>query len=463
MAAAGIYGVSEEVSGIRGQSRSSYYLYLKDVYAPSWELHYFTKVMIASVVSQLRGKMGGRKKVSHFRDRLPASVGYSLGEGSRMPTPEVGRAANPEMLPKYEYGRLAWTGVVQAAARMGKQAAWNTPRNIDMMDAEKNWELKRARKIYGGNMDILGVVKTWTNATKLLTLAPRNDRDSDAADFFKCGVQNLRLNDKIGMVDAADGINGDPAWSMANNLAANEVSISARNATSDTDNPTVTLDVSPEDSLSFTPAVGDYVIAYGSRKDTVPTDATIDSGLHSQNGLPNLLLSSIAAYSYGLSKTTYPSLQGVHEHFSGTKRSFSEMLVTMAADRVHDEGSGNVPTKYILHRSTRREVVQEHEGDRRFAPVQTTSGHGQLQHTADDKTTPYETDAQCLPGMVWGLNPKHWGYYENMPYGPLPERFVVDKDENEIIFRSAGNIECTSPFDQFLLDDLIYDVYALTA
>lgn len=458
-----VHGVEDERTLDNRQSRKNYYKLLKDVYGPMWDLHVHTKVVIMSLIGKEKGRMGGRKRITAFRYGLPQSAGYSLFEGAILPVPKTGQYANPELLSKNVYTRLRWTGQVERAARMGKKAAWAGPRQIDMADAEKQFELNMARDCYIGGSQVTAVVKSYS--ASVCVCYGRNDRDSDVGDFFINGVHYLRVGQSIGFVDQTLGLLGNPAFAMEAGTIANNLYISAIDA-SDPNNPTFTTSTAPSASPhSFTPNTGDKVIPFGSRKDSITADATIDGDFACMNGISQVNTgTTLHTYLYGLLRSTYPTLQGKHLTKAGVQRPYTEMLATLMMDRIHDEGNGDDLDCFVLHRSMRREVVAEHEGDRRFAPVQQGSrGFApKLSHTAGDTMVPFITDWSCLPGMVVGLTKANWGYMKEHGLEPLPERFVVDEDSWEMIWVKSGNLECTAPFNQGILDDLRFDVYNLT-
>ena len=135
-------------------------------------------------------------------------------------------------------------------------------------------------------------------------------------------------------------------------------------------------------------------------------------------------------------------------------------------DLIRDNGSGNEPDLLYLHAATRREVVAEHDADRRYAPVLGASGFGQLVAHVGDKALPYKSDFLMLPGMVAALTKDCWGWIEQSPLGPIDmtsERTIEGYDAHEIVWHKSGNIEFQRPYDQGILDDIDFDVTDVNA
>jgi hypothetical protein len=473
-----VFNDDHEASWVVGAGRKSGYLHMHDMFGPLWDLHMHSDVVVPSLIAKKKGKMGGRKLVSAFKDRVPQSAGIALFEYADLPYPVTGRALNAELLSRYMYSRLRTSGPAIRASRGGDKVAWIPIQKSDMEDAmvaaDKNW----ARMLHHGPAQPLGVVHSQTTENTTVTMASPNSRTSAAASFFKSGVKYFQPDMYLMHVRAANGILGDASYAgTAGDQQKNLVDGVARVAkvesksTSTPTSPTIVtsnaLDITTYGILANgSPAlVGDFLFPLGSRLEDM-TAATYEAGCAGFHGLASLV-SGQAGYThlYGLQKTSYPTLAGVHGTNSGTARPFEEMLVTLVLDRINDEGRGKDPDTLVLHRTTRRPVVSEHSGERRFAPVQ----QGQrgfapkLVHTAGDVQTPYVVDPDCLPGIVWCLRKETFGWYEEQAQTYLPDRFVVNKDAVESIWVKQGNVECPYPLDNGALDDVQYDHFALVA
>jgi hypothetical protein len=468
-----VFNDDHEASWVVGAGRKSGYLHMHDMFGPLWDLHMHSDVVVPSLIAKKKGKMGGRKLVSAFKDRVPQSAGIALFEYADLPYPVTGRALNAELLSRYMYSRLRTSGPAIRASRGGDKVAWIPIQKSDMEDAmvatDKNW----ARMLHHGPAQPLGVVHSYSNPT--ITMASPNARTSAAASFFKSGVKYCQPDMYVMLVPAANGILGD-IWDYAGTDGDQQKNIVDGNSyvakilsksTSTPTSPTLTMSGDVDALVIGTGnlAVGDFIFPLGSRLEDI-TAATYEAGCAGFHGLASLV-SGQAGYThlYGLQKTSYLTLAGVHGTNSGTARPFEEMLVTLVLDRINDEGRGKDPDTLVLHRTTRRPVVSEHSGERRFAPVQ----QGQrgfapkLVHTAGDVQTPYVVDPDFLPGIVWCLRKETFGWYEEQAQTYLPDRFVVNKDAVESIWVKQGNVECPYPLDNGALDDVQYDHFALVA
>jgi hypothetical protein len=215
---------------------------------------------------------------------------------------------------------------------------------------------------------------------------------------------------------------------------------------------------------------GALIVPWGSRRIAADlsgtVDANTDSKLSSMNGLGNLAVSSSEnTYVYGLARSSYDSLNARMSQNGGTVRAFDERFISLAIDRIADEGKGDDPDHMHMHSSVRREYVRETQGDRRFEPVQQKKGFKNLAFTANDVMLPIETSRDCPPGSVFILDSSSFGYFEECPMKMLDDgmRFVADRAAHEVIMVKSGNVACVAPFNNATVEDIAFDVSALTA
>lgn len=455
-----------ESTGITGQSRNAYANLLKEYYADLWDLHVHTEVKIMSIIGKKKGVMGGKRVVAAVVDELPQSSGVTANEGVHLPTPRVGNYLNSEILSRGIFTRLRWTVEVELAARAGNKAAWARPRKIDVEHARKMMDINLAIKMYMGAADVRGVVASHAvSTTSVLTMNARNGRNSSGAAFWYSGRHYLRRNMSVGLIDTLEGALGDAAWNQES--STNEIYITAVGGTNAA--PTVTLsDDITNAPHSFTPASGDYVTPHANRRFAGNLDGEVnEQGAYSSfNGIPAIAMdATIHTNVFGVLKSTAPTFNGVYDTNSGVQRPFAESQVMLLVDRIHDEGTGNSPDCFVVNRAIRREVVREHDGDRRYAPVQTESGFGKLVAHVGDEELPYESDWNCPPGMVVAVNKDSWGWAtlaDQQPVDQSLERWVADYAQHEILWHKHGNLYNTRPYDNGVMDDLQYDMFALT-
>jgi len=451
---------------------------MKDWYGSLWEDHVNSsaKCLSATGLGKVRGKMGGRRVLSAVIDQYPQSAGVAHFENATLTDPQSLAAFQPEMISRSLYVRLRWTGEVEDMARAGDKAVFAGPRATELRLARKQYAVNKCRMAILGPQQILGQINGAVSGggtqTITATMESRDDRDSTAANFysfgthyFKKGMQ-LDFNTLVTSNSAgASGVDGDSSkWTVDS-------------ATGDT--LVMTTDVAT--ARAADPDNDYFLWPWASRREgAVSATTNFDSYYAGYNGLNNLMLDSgIYAYVYGIARgTARPTLDGSRQTGGGTGRNFNDLLLILAIDQIVEEGSGEHPDTLYLNSAVRREVIQ-HLGmgneyvasgtagtqNRRFAPVQTTSGYGKLAIVAGDKSMTYDTDRDCPPGMVYILRKGTMGYLSNRNLSSVdktPERYVTNKDAHEIVMAERGNFFCTSPWTNGTLEDINFNVAQLT-
>lgn len=453
-----------------GNTRAAYAAMLKIWYAKRWDDHVHEATFIMKKLATRGDRMGGLKSVTAVTTGFPQSGGITGRENRGLPTPRQGTYINPELLSRDFYLRLAWSGQLERSAAAGDKAAFAKPRMLDIQNARKQADINMCRKVYLGYADVLGGVSAYDSTTRVVTLYPRNSRTSSGEAYWYAGRFYTRINQSIGWCAAALG---NPDWDIEGGSTGvvDEVYVTAVGGT--TAAPTITINQDDSDNSGGVtdPAADDVIVPFHNRYynsvdpyGTATTDITYFSSF---NGIGNICTDeSIYAALYGLSKTASgnESLKGVYQHNSGTVRAYREREFQILTDRIRDEGVGKEIDVGVMHASTRREVVAEHDGDRRYAPVQTESGFAQLVAFVGDKGIPLMSDWICQPAMVIALSTDTWSWVEQSPMGPIgTERWVAGFDQSEMIWHKSGNIECQDPFNQGIYDDIDIDVYALNS
>jgi hypothetical protein len=413
-------------------------------------------------------------------------MGTATFEGAKFNEPTVGLSDNPEIKGKKRNGRLRFTNDV--IERRGEHVFVNA-RTKYIEDGETTWNINHIRNLILGSPDVLGVVAS-VAGTCTITTKGRNDRDSDAADFYAAGTHNLQEGMYVGFVDVStctQGVWDAPCDSMYLNTpraAGAGGGIKVTSLTRDTASgagtfvlkDTAGAERKPYDAVApgeLTLVAGDLIISFGSRKNADSGSgnvsygaegATTDERLGAMNGAaPIVCGTQLQGYLYGLSKTTIPGLKGYYDHGSGNKRPFADKRVTFGLDRVEEEGNGKEPDWLLCNKSLRREVVAEHAGEVLYSPVQEAErGFKRLMHSGGDTVVPYYTDRAMLPSMLMMLRNDTWGYWSQRDFSSLPERWVQDYDSVEIPYTQSGNTECRNPSNNGCIDDLADDVLAIT-
>ncbi len=458
-----------ETTGLVGQSRAAYANLLKEYYSDMWDLHVHTAGIVMSTIGQKKGRMGGRRVVAAIVTSLPQSAGISLLEGVRLPTPTVGEYANPTIPARGCFTVLRWTVEVELAAKAGNKAAFARPRRIDVRHAREQMDIQMDRKAYGAYADILGVASGADTGAGpfVIPVHSRNDRTSSGAAAHYYGTHHLRPNKYISFVDSGQGMLGSPASSISQSdpsAALNAVKVTALGGTNEA--PTVSVETDPATLHGAELADGDFIVEYGRNRGTSGgTPASNQEDYAGINGLDNIATDT-TRYStlYGLSKTTYPTLSGVYDTNGGTVRPYQEARVMLIVDRINDEGTGNSPDCLLTNRAIRRQMVQEKDGDKRYAPILNKYGFGQLVQNVGDAQLPVKSDWNCPPGLVWAVRKSTWGWCtlaDMQPVDSQYERFVTGLAAHEMLWHKHGNLWCDQPFDNGCIDDLEYNVYSL--
>lgn len=467
--------VSEITSGYSGQGRNTFINRFKDEYVPAWEDHVHTGREVAKLIAEKKGTMGGKRTLTSVMDSYPQSTGIGLFENDDMPTPRVGTYFNPEMFSRRLFSRFRWSWEVQIAARKGEKVAWAQPKAEDLRTGRIQFELNFARMLYLGPQQILATA-SGANTTTSIPLYGRNTRTSANDDRHKYGTHYLRKNLSIGEVaSVSSAVAPIGALATSNSTTGgayqNEIYITALDQSTPTA-PTATV------ISARTVADETVLVPFRSRLDTASTgavsgsnagtdDATTDSNFAGPNGLMNLVANTgRKTYVYGLSRTTYPSLEGFVDDRSGTVEAWNEDRVAFAVDRANDDGTGDDPDTLLCHRSIRREYVKETKGDRMFAPVLKNKGFApKLSFEAGDVTLPIITDRDCMPGLIWAIESDGFGWLSEADLQQLEdgERFVANKASHEVILVKSGNEMTRKPHNNVLIEDIAFSVTGLTA
>ncbi|HAW74349.1 MAG TPA: hypothetical protein DCW74_01270 [Alteromonas australica] len=462
-----------EVTGIAGTSREAFDGLMKDEYGPLWEDHVnkSAKCLALTGLGQVRGRMGGRRQLHAVIDSMPQSAGVAHFEGSTLTDPSTSSSFQPELISRSMYVRLRWTGEVEDAARTGDKAVFAGPRANELRLARQQYAVNKCRNAIFGPRQILGKISSVSGGGPYdLVMEGRNSKTSLAIDYYKMGAHYIR---KGMLVDIVTSTAGSPVNAGTTN-SGSTVKLKATSVSGN--NVTLTNQGAAYDTA---PLATNFLVPHGSRRDdlsgiTTATDASFYAGY---NGLDNLMLDSNLYNSvYGIARgATRPTLDGNRNTNGGTARNFNDLLLILAIDNIVDEGSGDHPDTLYLSSAVRREIVQhlgmgnEYGGSgsqsRRFAPVQTESGYGKLALVAGDKNMTYDTDRDCPPGMVYILRKGTMGYLSNRTLSSIdkaPERYVADKDAHEVIMAERGNFFCTSSWTNGTLEDINFNVSALT-
>lgn len=447
-----------DTPSLAGNSRANFEQRLKTQFFEKWDDHVHKKHPIVKMLASKKGTMGGKESLGSVMDTLPQSAGIALFEGADLPSPTASDYFQPILHARDLYIRLRWTGQVERAARGGNKFAWAAPRAEDVKAATDQFLLNYARMLYLGPYQPLATVASYNDGTDVVTVDDRDSRNSSALWAF--GTHYLRKNMEV---DYVTSLTGDPVLADGSTGDSGAATITAKTAT------TVTLSRSGESATD--PADGDLIVPWGSRRVDLnglggaATDVTYYAGI---NGLMQIAGDrDIYAKLYDLARSTYTTLEGVHNTNGGSTRVFEEDLISIVVDQIVDNGTGDEPDCLVMHRSVRREYVRQLTADRRFMPVVAGSGFegdNKLTFTAGDAELPIQTDRDCPPGLAFVLNKKDFGWYEQSALGEIGgERFVANKDAHEQIWHKSGNIVCEKPFNNGIIDDIAYDVDALTS
>lgn len=468
-----------EQTGATGGSRASFYGRLKDFYLPAWDDHIHNEVKLPSIIAKKKGTMGGVRALGSVMNALPQSTGISLLEGDDMPTPSASSSFNPQIISRNMFSRLRWSIQVRNAAKAGDKAAWAEPQREDIEGARKQFELNFQRQLFLGNRDILATLSAAGGgaSTYTQTTVGRNSRAAGASNYkWAFGTHYLRVNQPVSIISAVStNVDTHKGLTDVRGTSSNARFVKSIDHSAGTFNLSSTPGGAAADVVT-TSAANQIVVPWQSRLDSTDAGMTgsgstgetaaTDSGMASMNGLGNLAVSSSeVAYVYGLARSSYDSLNGRISHNSGTVRPFDERMISLMIDRIADEGKGDDPDHMFMHAAVRREYVRETQGDRRFEPVLQGKGYKKLSFTANDVALPVETAKDCPPGSVYILDSKSFGYFEECPMKALDDgmRFVADKAAHEVLLVKAGNVACVAPFNNGVVEDITFDVSALTA
>lgn len=441
-----------EVSGIVGQGRSSFLDRMKEEFLPAWEDHVHKKVIASKLLAEKKGTMGGRRSLTSVMDGYPQSAGIALFEDAALPTPRAGSYFNPQIISRSIYSRLRWSGHVERAAAKGDKVAWSKPRTEDLRTARIQFELNFARMLYLGPQQVLGKASAVASPTSI-TLYGRDARTSQAADLNKYGNHYLRKNMTLAHAATVTSAQINPqsdtaaGWyvtALGGTLAA----------------PTVTLNADPGTDIG----VDEHIIPYNSRKSSGL--ASDDSDFAGINGLLNIAVDrNVRSTVYGITRASFPSLEAVMiNNSSGGVRPFKEDYITLAVDRIGDDGTGDDPDVILCNKAVRREYVKEVSGDRRFPEILKTKGFASLKQQVGDIALPLMTDRDCMPGVMWVLESDGFGWFSEAELQMVDdaERFVADKDAHEIVMVKAGNCASRKPHNNAMVDDIQFSVAGLT-
>lgn len=451
---------------------------LQDKYLPAWDDHVHTGTKLAKIIAKKKGTMSGVRSLGHVIDAYPQSVGVGQFENALLPTPTSSTEFNPQIIPRWIMSRLRFSKQVRLAARGGDSAAWGDIKRQDMEAAKKQMDINFERMLWLGNAQVLATLSA-NNQTTGATLYGRNARTSAANDRWKFGAHYLRKNMSVALVSASSSnvqtLKGADSATDTTTISTERVVTSTPDSSSP-DAPTFLVN-KPGDAATIgwasdpsSNADKSIVIPYGSRVASATatgTDAAqYDSYLAGINGLGNLMVSvNERAYVYGLSRTTYPTLNSFVQNFSGTPVAWKEQRIALAVDRINDDGTGDDPDNMFMHSSVRREYIKETIGDRRFESVQAEKGYAKLVFSAGDVPLPISTSRDCPPGSVFVFDSTQFGWFSEAELQMLDdgERFVTDKAQHEVAFIKSGNLACMKPHNCALIEDIIIDTQALTS
>ncbi len=473
-------------------SISSFLNMLREDYMPrsdDW-LHSDAGPTQKLVMGRKKGDLGGKKTLTAAFTARPQGIGFTT-EGYDFPNASASSSQQPEILPKEIATRHRLTFESQQIARKSV-AAFAKPKAEEMRLLREELALRYQRNLQAGPYDVIGRVASqiggspWTT-----TMSPRNARRYTASLFFASGTHYMRTNMAIQLLDASAGglissaSSGTHALLNATpNTAMTVSSVDDSNPASPTFTPSADPDVSAgatDPGLAYSggedAAVGDLIIAHGSRIDAnanlISTGAPVSatraiSEYHSMNGLGNINTdTTLYTALFGLDRTveTSPALRGIVDHNSGTQRDFTDRLVEYFVTRMKVV-SGNSPSKLLLECFTFQEVTREFRNLRQFSPIIGRAGVKDPAVVLNDLTLPYVDDWNILPGLLWGIHPDAYEYWEWYPLQSPDEassRWVNNKAIIEFILMKGGNVFCPTPWRVGLIDDIAFDTTALRA
>lgn len=459
------YSPEQPYSGqFSGQTKYTYQDLLKIWYSNLWENAFKEANMIWNKLGKTKSTMGGKYVQAAVVTSPPQSAGIWLRpDRAGLPTQRVGTQALPILHARDVYTSLGWSGAAERAAAAGDKAAFAKPRQLDMKNARLQADINNCLAVYEGYYQPRGVVSAYNAGTLTATLYGRNDRTSSGEAFWYTGNFKLRPNQSVGFANA---VSGAPTYDIEGGSTGvvNEVYIASLGGTDAA--PTIVLSGAP----SVAPAADDIILPFKSRALTGYASAAADTMLYAGiNGVSQLNTdSTIYGAAYDLDRTTAANafLNGYYNTGSGTPRAYTERRITLASDAIRDSqhNNGKAPNLSVMHSSTRREHLAEHNGDQRYAPIQTEQGYGKLVQHIGDTGIPIESDWLFPPGAVALFSTDVWGWVQQSRLGPLDlsaERWIPNFDQNVMYWHMSGNLECQVPSRQGWVDDLDGDVYAL--
>ncbi len=433
---------------------------------------------LPKLIMKKKGDMGGKKSLTAVFTSNPMGVA-STAEGYDLPIPTASTSEQPEILGKEIAIRHRLTFESQMTARKSS-AAFAKPRAEEMRLLRAELALQTTRKLYHGPYDALGVVSSFDDATEVVTMRARNERRYTAGLFFAAGVHYLKANMPVQLIDVSSGTADITSAAFgAHTLAtATAAVITAKSASASTATFGNSQEVETITSFGVNPAVGDFLIPYASRNDDgvggengLQNDAPVLSATqaiseyHTWNGLGNINTdTTLYSALFGLAKTATAGLLAQADHNSGTQRSYTDRLLEFFITEIQ-VNSGMEPSKMLCDPHTMLEVTKEFRNLRQFSPVIGAAGNKGSALVMDDLTIPYVKDWQCLPGLLWGIDPAVYEWYEW--YGlqspdSVDVRWVANKASEEIILMKGGNLFCPAPWRVGVIDDISFDTTALT-
>lgn len=448
-----------------GSYRAAFAQFLKIFYmnAMADAVHQFGQ--FGTIFSGTKQKVDGLVAVIHQLITVPTSGAMPYVEGGLLPRPNTSNGIQPEVRMIAETGRLRWTKEVEESSRSDK-GSWARARATDLKGIRLSMGRKRERRCILGRADILGVLvsESVVSGQMVMVMEPMANRNS--ANPFASGNHYFYKNpgDQVMFIDGAAGYLGAPAYAVSSTTidTAYNTYVTAVSDDSFAASPTVTINraVDGGGTAQFTMAAGDYVTTYRNREDGTYGSATNALGFfNSPEGFYGFIGTSLYSAIYGLDKTLYPGMRGRHDTNSGVVRSYAESQMQAHLDTLVEQGNGAEPNVLIMNRATRREVVAEHAGDRRYQPVQSgPSGFGKLVHQGGDMTLDIKAEWQMLPGIVVGVNKGSMEMFQRTPLTTLPERWVPDTVQNEIVMYESFNNVCMNPNGNGALDDVEFSL-----
>lgn len=439
---------------------------------------------LPKMVMKKKGDMGGKKTLTAVFTSGPQGVGF-LAEGYDLPTPSTSSSQQPEILGKELGLRHRFTFESQMTARKSS-AAFAKPKAEEMRLLREELQMRITRALYHGPYDPLGVVSSFSDGggavAQVATMRARNERRYTAGLFFASGNHYVRQNMAVQLIDVSGGADitsaaiGPHILTTATPNAA--VTVASKGGTAAAPTVTFTQDVSATTSFGVNPAVGDFLIPYGSRNDDnvgganglQDNAAVLDavqaiSEYHAWNGLGNINTdTTLYSALFGLAKTTADGLLARTDHNSGTARAFTDRLIEFFITGIQ-VNSGMEPSKFLCDPFTKLEVMKEFRNLRQFSPVIGKAGTKDLGVVMDDLTIPYVKDWFCLPGLFWGVEPEVYDWYEWYPLqspDSADVRWVNNKAQEEVLLMKGGNLFCPAPWRVGLIDDISFDTTALT-